>query len=87
MSRPIGKTIARMYQNRIPFDGMRIWTGEGSLNPLTKAALFWELYEKSERRMIARYLPQDRHGNVCVFRGYSTTSNQSPRPRERGMKH
>lgn len=59
LSSPIGKIIARIYQNRIPFDGMRIWTDEGSLKPSTKAALFWGLYEKSERRMIVRYLPQD----------------------------
>ena len=59
LSRPIGMTIAKLYRNRIPFDGMHIWTDEGSLQPSTKAALFWGLYEKSERRMIARYLPQD----------------------------
>jgi FkbM family methyltransferase len=59
LSLPIGKAIAGLYQNRIPFDGMRIWTDEGSLQPSTKAALFWGLYEKSERLMIARYLPQD----------------------------
>lgn len=59
LSRPIGKMIAGLYRDRIPFDGMWIWTDEGSLHPSTKAALFWGLYEKSERRMIARYLPQN----------------------------
>ena len=59
MSRPVGTAIAGIYRNRIPFDGMHIWTDEGSIHPSTKAALFWGLYEKSERRMIHAHLPRD----------------------------
>ena len=59
MSRPVAAVITLYYRNRIPWYGMNIWTDHPAVHPRTKAALFWGLYEKSERRMIARFLPHD----------------------------
>lgn len=59
MSRPISAVITTRYRNHIPFDGLHIWTDHPAVHHRTKAALFWGFYEKSERRMIKRFLPRD----------------------------
>lgn len=55
----VGRTIAMAFRDRIPHKGFRIETSHESIDPWTKAALFWGNYESSEIRFVNRYLNRD----------------------------
>lgn len=54
----VGSLIAQAFGDRIPWNGLRVATN-GKVQPETKAALFWRLYESAEYRLINKYLRRD----------------------------
>ena len=53
----MGKILSFFYKNRIPFRGLVFNTCIPEISPVTKAELFWKIYESAEIRFIQKYLP------------------------------
>jgi FkbM family methyltransferase len=56
---PVGRLVSRLFDDRVPFRGMRIDTSLAAISPVTKAQIFWGLYEKAEIGFVRRYLRAD----------------------------
>jgi FkbM family methyltransferase len=54
-----GKLIGKVFNHRIPLDGLVIDTRSEWISESTNASLFWNLYERRERKAIRRYLARD----------------------------
>jgi FkbM family methyltransferase len=56
---PLGRLVARLFRDRVPFHGTVIDTSADEISAVTKAQLFWGLYEKAEVGYVRRYLRPD----------------------------
>jgi FkbM family methyltransferase len=52
----IGRIIAWIFSDKIPFHGTRILTHDQEVKNKTKALLFWKMYESSEVRFVNQYI-------------------------------
>lgn len=52
----IGRLIAGLWSDRIPFHGTTILTHDPEVKDKTKALLFWKMYESSEVRFVKKYI-------------------------------
>ncbi len=55
----IGKLIGNIFRDRIPLKGLIICTHNPAISPVTKAQLFWGIYESAELKFICKYLRTD----------------------------
>lgn len=56
---PIGRLIAKRFENRIPNRGCVIEVDDAGVAASTAASLFFGFYESAEIRMVQRYLPRN----------------------------
>ncbi len=59
----VGAILAKIYGNRIPINGIRIFSNSSRITDQTKASIFWRIYERAEIGFVKRYL----HGNIDVI--------------------
>ncbi len=52
----IGRVVAWIYEDQIPFYGTLIYTGHEQIRNRIKAMLFWRMYESSEIRFVQKHL-------------------------------
>lgn len=55
----VGAIIGFVFGNNIPFQGLRFYTNSNSVSNLSKAYLFWGMYESAEYRFVQKYLLRD----------------------------
>jgi FkbM family methyltransferase len=55
----VGRTIASITRNRIPSGELSIRTENPTIDPRTKARIFWGIYESAEIRFVSRHLRAD----------------------------
>lgn len=55
----VGRLISTLYRDHIPSRGSIIHTGDRSVVPAVKAALFWGIYERAEVRFVKEFLRTD----------------------------
>ncbi|MEM7583029.1 MAG: FkbM family methyltransferase [Acidobacteriota bacterium] len=55
----LGRMIGAAYRDRIPYRGLRLDVRDADLPPVSKALLFWGLYESAEYRFVRDYLRSD----------------------------
>ena len=55
----LGKIIATILNDKLPYHGLIIDTADSNITPNTKAMIFWRLYESAEYRYINQYLPKN----------------------------
>ena len=52
----VGRGLAVLFRDRLPAHGLRVQTDFAGISPVTKAKLFWGLYEAGEIRAIRAFL-------------------------------
>lgn len=53
----IGFVISKFYGDVLPFKGLKICTNSYLVTDITKAHIFWQIYEGAEIRFIKKYFP------------------------------